>query len=113
MVKGEHLRPAPSLYSLRAFQLACLVAHILPRWLARTFSRWIARAVYARLPASRDALRANLARVTGWEGAALDALCAENVVNFSRMLADYFLTVARHGKNATQLLETWRATVRK
>jgi len=102
------MRTAPSLYSLRAFQLACLVAHIVPRKFARTIAPWIARVIYARLPASRDALRANLGRITELNGAPLDALCAENVENFSRMLADYFLTVASRGANALQLLETWR-----
>lgn len=107
MVNPERERPAPSLYSLRAFQLACLAAHVVPRRFARTFSPWIARAVYARLPASRNAIRANLSRITGLEGAALDALCVENVENFSRMIADYFLTVASRGKNAAHLLATW------
>jgi len=99
---------APSLYSLRAFQAACLAAHIVPRSFARLFSPWIARAVYARLPGSRDALRVNLGRITGLAGAALDALCAENVENFSRMLADYFITIARGGTDASSLLEQWR-----
>lgn len=80
-----------ALYSLRGFKAAFAFAHLFPRF----FNHWLATRIgltaYARSPEAQMALRANLALVTGLAGADLDALCEENVANFSRMLADYFL----------------------
>ena len=81
----------PSLYSLRAFQLGLWLMRVLPRSMAQRIAPYIANAVMDRRPAAREALRENLRLVTGQDGDRLDALCAANVSNFSRMLADYFL----------------------
>jgi KDO2-lipid IV(A) lauroyltransferase len=80
-----------ALYSLRGFKAAFAFAHLFPRF----FNHWLAARIgltaYARSREAQAALRANLALVTGLIGPQLDALCHENVANFSRMLADYFL----------------------
>ena len=94
-----------SLYTLGGFKLAFAMAHLLPR----SFSQWlaprIALAAYARSPEARSALHTNLHLVTGLEGEALDGLCEKNVVNFSRMLADYFLCAGnRAAEHAGSLL---------
>jgi KDO2-lipid IV(A) lauroyltransferase len=80
-----------SLYTLRGFKAAFAFAHLMPRSFAQWLSAKIGLAAYARSAEAQSALHANLHLVTGLEGAALDALCEENIVNFSRMLADYFL----------------------
>ena len=80
-----------ALYSLRGFKLAFAIAHLFPRSFTQWLSARIGLAAYARSTEAQCALRANLALVTGLAGQALDALCADNVANFSRMLADYFL----------------------
>ena len=81
----------PSLYSSIGFKLAFIYAQLMPRASAQWLAPRIAAAIYKRLPQSKTALHANLARITGLRGPELDALCCENVENFSRMLADYFL----------------------
>ena len=80
-----------ALYSLRGFKAAFAFARLMPRATCQWLSARIGLAAYARSAEAQSALRANLALVTGLQGAALDALCEENVANFSRMLADYFL----------------------
>ena len=80
-----------SLYTIRGFKLAFLSAHLMPRAFNLWLSARIGLAAYARSEEAQTALRSNLQLVTGLEGAPLDALCAENVTNFSHMLADYFL----------------------
>src|SRR5436190_21445805 len=97
-----------AIYNLRAFKLGLCLARILPRPLSQWLAPHIGRACYARRPASREALRTNLGLVSGAAGVALDALCAQNVANFSRMLADYFLCAATAGECATSLLAAWR-----
>jgi KDO2-lipid IV(A) lauroyltransferase len=88
-----------AIYSLRGFKAAFLTAHVFPRALCQWLSARIGLAAYARSAEAQSALRANLALVTGLCGGDLDALCAENVANFSRMLADYFLCA---GPDATE-----------
>ena len=68
----------------------------------------IGRATYARNPAGRSALRENLRALTGKTGGALDALCADNVSHFSRMLADYFHCGTGDPTRANELLHEWR-----
>jgi KDO2-lipid IV(A) lauroyltransferase len=97
----------PSLYNLRAFQLGLHLARILPRPIAQRLAPHLARAIMARRPAAREALRGNLRLVVGRDDAQLDMLCAANVVNFSRMLADYFLCASTAGACAHRLLERW------
>lgn len=80
-----------ALYTLRGFKLAFATARLFPRSFTQWLSARIGLAAYTRSDEAQAALRANLALVTGLRGPALDALCAENVANFSRMLADYFL----------------------
>jgi KDO2-lipid IV(A) lauroyltransferase len=99
---------SPPLYHVHAFRLGRWLARLLPRALAQTVAPRVARAVYARRPDARAALRANLQLVTGAEGERLDELCNANVANFARMLADYFLCAATGGKSAAGLLEEWR-----
>jgi KDO2-lipid IV(A) lauroyltransferase len=80
-----------ALYSLRAFKAATALAHVMPRSFCHWLATRIGLAAYARSAEAQTALHANLALVTGLIGAQLDALCSENVANFSRMLSDYFL----------------------
>ena len=68
----------------------------------------IGRATYARNPAGRSALRENLRALTGKPDSELDALCADNVAHFSRMLADYFQCGAGDPSRASALLHEWR-----
>ena len=96
----------PTLYSLRAFKLGLALARILPRTLAQMLAPQIARLVHTRRAGTQAALRGNLRLVTG-DDARLDALCAENVANFGRMLADYFLCAATVGECANRLLNRW------
>lgn len=88
-----------SLYTLTGFKLAFSFAHLTPRGWSQWLAPRIGLAAYRRSAEAQSALRDNLRLVTSLCGAALDALCAENVVNFSRMLADYFLCA---GPNAAQ-----------
>lgn len=84
-------RMSQSLYSIGGFKGAFVCAHLMPRWFCQWLSARIGLASYARRPEAQAALRSNLQLVTGRRGAALEALCIENVANFSHMLADYFL----------------------
>jgi KDO2-lipid IV(A) lauroyltransferase len=97
-----------SLYSLTGFKTAFVLAHLLPRPVTHAIAGFVGRAAYGRKPAVQEALRANLQLVTGLRGAALDAICAENVGNFSHMLADYFLCAgARAIRHIDALVEGW------
>jgi len=95
----------PAVYNLRAFKLALAVARLLPRAVAHRVAAELAKRVYHRQGCARDALRQNLAAVSGATGETLDRLCAANVTNFARMLADYFHCAA--GGTAKRLLEHW------
>ncbi|MDQ3623502.1 MAG: lysophospholipid acyltransferase family protein [Verrucomicrobiota bacterium] len=97
-----------SLYQLPAFKAAFACARFLPRAWAQACATFIARASYARNPAVRNALHANLAQVTGRGGGELDALCEENVACFSRMLADYFACLGSSAAQIQSLLKEWR-----
>ena len=97
----------PPIYRLRAFQAAGVVARLLPRPVLQRFAPLLARAVFSRNPEGRDALRENLRALTGTDGAALDALCMENVAHFSRMLADYFRCGTGDPARANELLHEW------
>ena len=97
-----------SLYTLRAFQVGRLAAKILPCTAIRAVARAFGNASYNRRPELRAVLRSNLAPVSGLSGPALDALCAANVGNFSRMLADYFYSASRTPHEALQLIGEWR-----
>jgi lauroyl/myristoyl acyltransferase len=101
------LEKSPSLYNLRAFELGLSLARVLPRHLAQWLAPRIGHFCYRRRKTAREALRANLQLVTGATDAALDELCAANVTNFSRMLADYFLCAATAGQCAGTLLDSW------
>lgn len=97
-----------ALYQLRAFQAAGALARILPRAVSREIAMFVGRIGYARNPASRAALRENLHAITGKVGDELDALCLENVMHFSRMLADYFRCGTGAPERASALLHEWR-----
>ncbi len=98
-----------SLYTLPGFKAAFALAQILPRGVSQWLAQRIALASYDRLPRVRAALRDNLRRVTGQEGAGLDELCRRNVANFGRMLADYFLCAGMNAAaKAGPLFEEWR-----
>ena len=97
-----------ALYTLAGFKAAFAVAHLLPRPAAQALAAFVGRAAFGRKSDAQAALRANLQPVTGLSGAALDALCAENVANFSRMLADYFLCAgANAARHCDALIEGW------
>ena len=80
-----------SLYTLGGFKLAFAFAHLFPRWVCHRTATRIGLVAYARSAEAQSSLRSNLHLVTGLEGARLEALCQENVTNFSCMLSDYFL----------------------
>jgi KDO2-lipid IV(A) lauroyltransferase len=97
-----------ALYSIRGFKGAFACAHLMPRPFCQWLSARIGLASYARRAEAQEALRANLQLVTGRQGADLEALCAENVTNFSHMLADYFLCAGADApKQARRLLHGW------
>ncbi len=98
----------PPLYQLRAFQAAGVVARLVPRSVLQKLAPLLARATFSRNRAGRDALRENLHALTGKTGRELDALCAENVTHFSRMLADYFRCGTGDPALANELLHEWR-----
>ena len=94
-----------SLYTIGGFKMAFAIANLMPRAFGQWLSPRIGLAAYARSPEAQTALRQNLQLVTGLKGPALDALCEENVANFSRMLADYFLCAGSNAnEQATKLL---------
>jgi KDO2-lipid IV(A) lauroyltransferase len=97
------------LYSASCFKLGYAAAQFLPRAVAHWIGATIALASYRRRAAAQAALRANLRRVTGLDGPALDAACAANVANFGRMLADYFRCCGAGGhERAAALVDEWR-----
>jgi KDO2-lipid IV(A) lauroyltransferase len=97
------------LYTLAGFKAAYTLAQVAPRALTQWMGPRIALGSYDRRPAVRATLEANLRRVTGLDGAPLRALCRENVANFGRMLADYFLCAGMNAAaRADRLLEEWR-----
>ena len=98
----------PSLYQLRAFQAAGTLARFLPRSVSQTIAVLVGRIAYARHPPGRDAILENLRVVTGKTGDELEALCADNVAHFSRMLADYFRCGTGDPARAAELLQEWR-----
>ena len=97
-----------ALYTLAGFKAAFATAHLLPRPATQALAAFVGRLFFRRKVDAQAALRANLRLVTGLHGAALDALCAENVANFSRMLADYFLCAgADAAGQCDSLIESW------
>lgn len=98
-----------SLYTLAGFKAAYVTAQVLPRKLSQWLAMRIALASYDGRPRVRETLRDNLRRVTGGKGAELEALCRENVANFGRMLADYFLCAGMNAAaRARKLVTEWR-----
>jgi KDO2-lipid IV(A) lauroyltransferase len=95
----------PAVYSLRAFKLAFAAARLLPRSIAHRIAVALALRIYRRQENTRNSLHQNLGVVTRATGEALDRVCASNVTNFARMLADYFYCAA--GGNARGLLDQW------
>jgi lauroyl/myristoyl acyltransferase len=98
----------PRIYSLSAFRIGLTAARFLPRSAGQFLAPLIGLRCYRENPEKRDALRQNLRTVTGLDGAPLDALCEENVANFSRMLADYFYCASRGESAAGNLQEEWQ-----
>jgi len=105
---AERAAMTPPLYQLRAFQAAGVLARLLPRLALRHLAPLIGRASYSRNESAREALRENLRALTERNGRALDALCSENVANFSRMLADYFLCASRERAGIDAWVADWR-----
>ncbi|MCE9610130.1 MAG: lysophospholipid acyltransferase family protein [Chthoniobacter sp.] len=98
-----------ALYSLASFKAAYALAHFLPRPAAQALAALVGRTAYRRKADTQAALRGNLRPVANLSGAALDALCMENVTNFSRMLGDYFLCVGGDAaRQCDTLIEGWR-----
>ncbi len=105
----EAASPRSSLYTLAGFKAAFTFAQVMPRAVCQWLAPRIALASYNRRASVRTALEENLHRVTGQRGPALDALCRENVTNFGRMMADYFLCAGMDASaRADRLLEEWR-----
>ncbi len=108
-VAPESASPRSSLYTLAGFKAAYTFAQVLPRSAGQWLAPKIALASYHRRASVRIALEENLHRVTGETGAALKALCRQNVIHFGRMMADYFLCAGMDAATrADQLLEEWR-----
>jgi KDO2-lipid IV(A) lauroyltransferase len=93
-----------SLYTIGGFKAAFVFAHVFPRACSQWLAPRIALASYARTPDIQAALQKNLHLATGLEGTELDSLCESNVVNFGRMLADYFLCAGPHAASNAQSL---------
>jgi lauroyl/myristoyl acyltransferase len=109
MAEPDASPPRSSLYTLAGFKAAFTFAQVMPRAVCQWLAPRIALASYRRRAPVRAALEDNLRRVTGKDGAELDALCGENVANFGRMLADYFLCAGMNASSrADRLLEEWR-----
>ena len=108
MFKAHRTTDPPPLYRLRAFQAAGVLARLLPRPVLQKLAPLIGRATFKRNAAGACALRENLHAITGRTGGELDALCADNVAHFSRMLADYFRCGTGDPSRATELLHEWR-----
>lgn len=94
-------------YRLGTFRLAYRLANILPRTVSQKIADWIGRFSFSVGVDSRNALKANLQRVSGLDGAALNNLCRENFANFIKMLADYFYCTGGKAQRAEKLLEEW------
>ena len=92
---------AAPLYNLRAFQLALVTARLTPRAFGQLLAPLIGFGIARRNPAAHEAIRKNLAQATGLKGVALEDLCAANIANFSRMLADYFYYSSRPPRSAS------------
>jgi len=97
----------PSLYQLRTFQAARILARLAPRSILQRVAPLIGHVSYSRNGTAREALRRNLHALTGRNGSELDTLCSENVANFSRMLADYFLCTGRDHANINTWVDDW------
>jgi len=98
----------PPIYSLSCFRAGLALARLLPRWATQCLAPMIGQLSFERNTCGQTALRENLEAATGFKRPSLDALCAENVANFSRMLADYFYCAGHGGARAMELLEQWQ-----
>jgi lauroyl/myristoyl acyltransferase len=116
-VASHEAPPAPpaalstrsSLYTLSCFKAAFAFAQVMPRSICQWLAPRIALASYQQRPKVRAALEENLHEVTGLEGHALQALCRQNVINFGKMLSDYFLCAGMNAaKRASCLVEEMR-----
>ncbi len=96
-----------SLYSLRAFRLARLLARLLPHGVGQLIARLVAILSAGRGSPGFQCIRRNLAVITGLSGRRLDRLAARNVMQFSAMLADYFYATSDDGRWAKRLLGEW------
>lgn len=109
ILEPELPSPRSALYTLAGFKAAFTFAQVMPRVACQWLAPRIALASYDRRASVRAALEGNLHRVTGQSGAVLNALCRENVINFGRMMADYFLCAGMNAASrADRLLEEWR-----
>jgi len=113
VIRGSFVRSFPvpadmrdSLYTLAGFKMAFVVARLFPRAFLRWLAARIGLAAYRRSPEAQSALRENLRRVTDFGGTSLDALCTDNIENFSHMLSDYFLCAGPDA--ATKAMELLR-----
>ena len=95
------------LYNLSVFKFGYAAAQFVPRPIAQriadVFAWWNLRYV----PGIHATMRGNLGVATGRTGASLDALIAQNVRTFSRMLADYFLCAGNRAHRARDLVSQW------
>lgn len=96
------------IYGLIFFRIAKQFAIYLPRPLFLKVAELIGRIIYASRPEMKTIIRENLARVSGLSGKELDRLCLTNVLNFARMLADYFISICIKPEAVHSLLSEWR-----
>ena len=95
-------------YRLGTFRAALRLAHMLPRDVSQEIAGALGRASHSWNKTAREALRENLAQVTGKWGNDLDELCRENFANFVKMLADYFYCTVAEPAQIRPLIEQWR-----
>lgn len=95
------------LYNLSIFKFGYALAQFVPRPVAQRVADGFAWWSLRNVPTLRPTLRGNLGVATGRTGEALDALVAENVRIFSRMLADYFLCSGNRAHRARGLVAEW------
>ena len=95
-------------YRLGTFKAALRLANALPRDVSQQIAGALGSASYTLSAEAREALRSNLALVTGKNGNDLDELCRENFANFVKMLADYFYGSLAEPEQIRALVETWR-----
>jgi KDO2-lipid IV(A) lauroyltransferase len=95
------------LYHLSTFKAAYAVAQVLPRPIAYRVADGLAWWTLKSAPECLRMIKQNLGVVTGRSGSDLERLALENVRQFCRMLADYFLCAGTRTVRAKELVTGW------